>query len=251
MFLGGDRVARDKALLKRHGVTHVLNCAGPACNNHHPEDFAYKTLWLSDAPQEDLLCVLYDALDFLEEAMSEARDHRVFVHCQQGVSRSAAVCVAKVMLDRGWTYDESLQHVRKARPVARPNIGFMCQLLQWGKCIQRGVDASARSTTTITANRPPSASCGAAVVYTIGPQNEHAPTNYVAKLAADGSLAALRDCDVHVLITSRAVYRRAPADAAPELLVAAARHEAALRKYEAAPALATVSVLPGGTTIAT
>jgi dual specificity phosphatase 12 len=55
----------------------------------------------------------------------------VLVHCQAGVSRSAAVVVAHVMRTRGVDPDEALAIVRAAHPAADPNPGFRTQLALW------------------------------------------------------------------------------------------------------------------------
>ena len=47
--LGGELVARDKAILQEHGVTHVVNCVGMVCPACFPEDFTYLTLYLNGA----------------------------------------------------------------------------------------------------------------------------------------------------------------------------------------------------------
>ena len=100
-------MARSREALQAHGITHVLNAtayASPAYFRANPRGGAaldggaalqYRCLWLQDSPGEDLLCVLYDACDFLDAV--RAAGGRVLVHCSQGVSRSAALCIAYVM----------------------------------------------------------------------------------------------------------------------------------------------------------
>ena len=55
----------------------------------------------------------------------------VLVHCTAGVSRSAAFVAAYLMRKLGVTRDACLNGMRRARPVIRPNDGFMRQLRQW------------------------------------------------------------------------------------------------------------------------
>jgi hypothetical protein len=52
LFLGGYSIAENKAVLKEHGITHIINCAGDYCQNKFPEDFKYKTYFLKDAKPE-------------------------------------------------------------------------------------------------------------------------------------------------------------------------------------------------------
>ncbi|KAJ3701674.1 hypothetical protein LUZ61_005379 [Rhynchospora tenuis] len=134
VYLGSDSAARDRAALRRHGITHILNCVGSACPDYFRADgdLVYKTLWLHDSPGEDLASILYDAFDFLESALvaSPPNGGRVLVHCVRGASRSAAVVVAYLMWRHALPFDAALRKVRAARPVADPNLGFAAQLLR-------------------------------------------------------------------------------------------------------------------------
>lgn len=56
---------------------------------------------------------------------------RVFVHCHAGISRSATVCIAYVMLTRGLSAHEAYQFVKSKRPIISPNLSFMGQLIQF------------------------------------------------------------------------------------------------------------------------
>jgi dual specificity MAP kinase phosphatase len=56
---------------------------------------------------------------------------RVLVHCSQGVSRSTTIAIAYLMWKTRGSYDEVYQAVRALRGVTSPNVGFMCQLINW------------------------------------------------------------------------------------------------------------------------
>ncbi|KAJ0816311.1 putative protein-tyrosine-phosphatase [Helianthus annuus] len=135
IFLGGDAVARDKSILKQHGITHVLNCVGFTCPEYFKENFVYRTLWLQDSPSEDITSILYDVFDYFEDVREQ--NGMVFVHCCQGVSRSTSLVIAYRMWREGQSFDDAFQYVKKARGIADPNMGFACQLLQCQKRIVR------------------------------------------------------------------------------------------------------------------
>ncbi|XP_039133417.1 protein-tyrosine-phosphatase MKP1-like [Dioscorea cayenensis subsp. rotundata] len=130
VYLGSDAAARDRDGLRRHGITHVLNCVGSACPEYFRGDLIYKTLWLHDSPAEDITSVLYDAFDYLEDVRSARPPGRVLVHCLRGASRSATLVIAYLMWRYAKSFDEALRQVRAARAVTDPNLGFASQLLQ-------------------------------------------------------------------------------------------------------------------------
>ena len=105
LYFGANAAARELPPLQRAGVTHVVNCAAAACADHHPAAFTYMRLYLKDSMREDIAAAFYDALEFIHEAISAGG--AVFVHCQQGVSRSAAIVLAYLM----WAL---IQHTRLA-----------------------------------------------------------------------------------------------------------------------------------------
>ena len=61
---------------------------------------------------------------------------QVYVHCQNGVSRSGMVIVAYEMFDKKWTREEALTFVRSRRSVVRPNPAFMPLLKEWEQVVK-------------------------------------------------------------------------------------------------------------------
>jgi hypothetical protein len=50
------------------------------------------------------------------------------VHCAKGISRSAAVCAAWCMTRKHLNLEEALAVIRRVRPEAQPNLGFLAEL---------------------------------------------------------------------------------------------------------------------------
>jgi len=61
-----------------------------------------------------------------KEATTDTSDHHsgVLIHCNAGISRSATIICAWLMLRHNHLYNSALELVRKNRPSARPNDGF-------------------------------------------------------------------------------------------------------------------------------
>mmetsp|Transcript_57223 Transcript_57223/g.102842 ORF Transcript_57223/g.102842 Transcript_57223/m.102842 type:complete len:442 (-) Transcript_57223:118-1443(-) len=125
LYLGGEQAAKSESKLQQLGVSHVLNCCG-----HLP--FASgktlnKRLHLQDVRSECLVSQLPAAFAFLDEV----RRHSgcCLVHCRFGASRSVSVVLAYLVMRDGWHLLDAWHHVRHCRPAARPNRGFVEQLI--------------------------------------------------------------------------------------------------------------------------
>jgi len=83
---------------------------------------------------QDLLKHLTAAFAFIDAGLcksthgSPEADAGVLVHCEQGVSRSAAACVAYIMRSKPCTLDQALREVRGVRRCVAPNAGFLRQV---------------------------------------------------------------------------------------------------------------------------
>lgn len=86
----------------------------------------YAYIPMADSPTQDLLSNLPDALSFISFELEQG--HTVLVHCYAGVSRSASVVIAYLMMARGMSLDQAYAHVKARRPIIHPNPGFMQQL---------------------------------------------------------------------------------------------------------------------------
>lgn len=53
----------------------------------------------------------------------------VLIHCIMGISRSATIAIAYLMIKKGLRAKEAVEKVKKARDI-RPNDGFLKQLAQ-------------------------------------------------------------------------------------------------------------------------
>ncbi|CAH2064067.1 unnamed protein product [Thlaspi arvense] len=188
IYVGGDAVAKDKNILKKNGITHILNCVGFICPEYFKSDFCYRSLWLQDSPSEDITSILYDVFDYFEDVREQSG--RIFVHCCQGVSRSTSLVIAYLMWREGQSFDDAFQYVKSARGIADPNMGFACQLLQ----CQKRVHAFPLSPTSLLR------------MYKMSPHSPYDPLHLVPKLLNDPCPSSLDSRGAFIIQLPSAIY---------------------------------------------
>ncbi|CAL4910635.1 unnamed protein product [Urochloa decumbens] len=188
VYLGGDAVAKNRDILRKNGITHVLNCVGFVCPEYFKSDLIYRTLWLQDSPTEDITSILYDVFDYFEDVREQGG--RVFVHCCQGVSRSTSLVIAYLMWREGQSFDDAFQFVKAARGIANPNMGFACQLLQ----CQKRVHAIPLSPNSVLR------------MYRMAPHSQYAPLHLVPKMLNEPSPAALDSRGAFIVHVLSSIY---------------------------------------------
>ncbi|RVX75730.1 hypothetical protein B0A52_00086 [Exophiala mesophila] len=94
------------------------------------ENFVLHFIPLRDDETANLLAVLDEAIDFIVAGLKK-KDGGILIHCNRGVSRSAAVAVAISMDEMNIDYPTAMRYVRGKRPRANPNPGFVRQLELW------------------------------------------------------------------------------------------------------------------------
>ena len=125
LYQGDYLAANDQPLLEALGITYTvsleprLNFAG----NKHILRFH-----VEDDPSQDLRPYFDRAYHFIEQART--RREGVLVHCAAGVSRASTFVLYYLMRRFGVSLAAALQHLIDARPCARPNAGFLQQLLE-------------------------------------------------------------------------------------------------------------------------
>jgi protein phosphatase slingshot len=129
LCIGSAGAAYNKAGLQAKAVTHIL-CLCPTLRLNYPETFTYRRVSLMDNDHDprQLARLMPACLEFIEEALASSPSSIVLVHCFQGKSRSAAVCISYMMHKLGLSYAQALEHLRKTRPVAEPNPSFSLYL---------------------------------------------------------------------------------------------------------------------------
>ncbi|XP_029542785.1 dual specificity protein phosphatase 22-B-like isoform X2 [Oncorhynchus nerka] len=124
LFLGNFKDARDKELLAKHNITHILSIHDTAAPIL--EEMKYLCIPAADASKQNLTPFFKDSIIFIHE--SRLKGKGCLVHCVAGVSRSVTLVVVYIMTVTGRGWVEALAAVRVVRPCAGPNVGFLRQL---------------------------------------------------------------------------------------------------------------------------
>lgn len=133
LYLGSLGAANNKSALKNLNITHVLTVAG-SLPPPYPKDFTYKIIDIADREDVNISRYFDECFEFIEEAKRAGGS--VLVHCFVGRSRSVTIVVSYLMKKHGISLSEALEHVKKQRPMASPNSGFMSLLRDLEKTVQ-------------------------------------------------------------------------------------------------------------------
>ncbi|KAM9319602.1 serine/threonine/tyrosine-interacting-like protein 2 [Gastrophryne carolinensis] len=131
VFIAEKSVAVNKGRLKRMGITHILNAGHNTTVFTGPEfytgmEIQYMGVEVDDFPECDISKFLRPAAEFLDEALLTYRG-KVLVNSEMGMSRSAILVAAYLMIFHHMTILEALMTLRKKRAIY-PNDGFIKQL---------------------------------------------------------------------------------------------------------------------------
>ncbi|CAJ1067535.1 dual specificity protein phosphatase 13-like [Xyrichtys novacula] len=140
LYLGDMFMSHDKLGLWQLGITHVLNAAhGKLCCKGSDDFYGTTVKYLgvpaNDLPTFDLSPFFYPAAEFIHQALTSGG--KVFVHCAVGVSRSAALVLAYLMIHHDLSLLSSVHYVQQKRWIF-PNRGFLRQLIALDRKLQHG-----------------------------------------------------------------------------------------------------------------
>lgn len=114
------------------GITHIINVTLEMPNLNLP-NLECIQIHVDDTPSARLSLYFDRCSDKIHQV--HLRGGRTLVHCVAGVSRSASLCMAYLMKYHRMNLEQAYHHVKKRRPVIRPNGGFWRQLIEYEKRI--------------------------------------------------------------------------------------------------------------------
>ncbi|XP_058645116.1 dual specificity protein phosphatase 26-like isoform X2 [Onychostoma macrolepis] len=129
LYIGDQEIAANRKELVKLGITHILNCAQSkwrgGAEYYAGMNITYHGIEAHDSPSFDMSVNFYPAAEFIHRALSTRGT--VLVHCAIGLSRSATLVLAYLMIRQNMTLVEAIKTVKDHRGVT-PNRGFLRQL---------------------------------------------------------------------------------------------------------------------------
>ena len=128
LYVSSYNATKNKSLLEKNKITHIINCAADFCENVFESEnkYTYLSFYLKDHVLENIECIFYECIKFIENV--KEKGGRVLVHCIQGISRSVTLVMAYLIYKNKLTYDKAFNIVQSKREISSPNFGFSIQL---------------------------------------------------------------------------------------------------------------------------
>lgn len=123
LYMGSQDVAQDKDLLRKHKITHIISVGVQVSQC---SEVIYSFIEALDLPEFDMRPVFQQSAQLINDIRDSGGS--VFVHCNAGVSRSAAIVIAYLMEKEKLPYLQAVELLQQARPCVKPNDGFIRQL---------------------------------------------------------------------------------------------------------------------------
>ncbi|PFH53333.1 hypothetical protein AMATHDRAFT_73516 [Amanita thiersii Skay4041] len=130
LYVGSLTAVNDVDLLRAHHITHLVQVLdAPWLPQSEKDGFHCYRIDILDQANADLRPHLEAVCTHIDRVLKSGRS--VLVHCQQGVSRSAAVVIAYLIRNHGMTYDNAHAYLKRKRACIKPNAGFVRALQEW------------------------------------------------------------------------------------------------------------------------
>ena len=156
LMIGNLASIKSEDLVTRKGIKLVLNLTDAQVDVKFP-GVEYKTVTLEDDDEQELLPFLDECFAFIDRARPKGPETnwapgavpaggkplhnaagKVLINSYFGISRTSALVLAYLMKTYGWTLRSAFYHLKERNPVARPNEGFVVQLLRYDQMLHNG-----------------------------------------------------------------------------------------------------------------
>uniref|UniRef100_A0A8C1NIH4 Dual specificity protein phosphatase n=1 Tax=Cyprinus carpio TaxID=7962 RepID=A0A8C1NIH4_CYPCA len=127
VFIGNEETAWDRDKLKEMGITHILNAAAPKKDLKYYRGMNITYCGLpSFRHWANISKYFLPAAKFIHKALRNPMS-KVLIHCTQGLSHSATLFLAYLMICHDMMVEEAIDHVIKVRCI-KPYFGHLKHL---------------------------------------------------------------------------------------------------------------------------
>ena len=122
LFLGSQASTTSDIVTKRNIQNIISIGCNPLVNN--VKIFKYD---VDDNGDPNNLYIFFNhVIPVIHEIINDciSKNEPILVHCQAGMSRSAAVIITWLMYNKNMSYEEAYLYVKERRPVISPNLTF-------------------------------------------------------------------------------------------------------------------------------
>lgn len=125
LYIGGSGSSACLAELKYENIDYIINVTAEL-RNSFPNDFKYNKFEWEDCHLFKIVNDLDVIADDINRQISMGMN--VLVHCYSGMSRSASAIIAYLIKYQNMNVETGINVLKKVRPIACPNQGFINQL---------------------------------------------------------------------------------------------------------------------------
>lgn len=130
VFIGGEADACNTEFITSSNITEVISiqCRPLPLEKRLP-GINYHFIEAADSSAQDLKQYFKQGCLILEQNVRAGG--ATLVHCQQGISRSATMCLAFLMKQQCTTFEVAFRALKQRRQCVSPNFAFLGQLKMW------------------------------------------------------------------------------------------------------------------------
>lgn len=114
-------VSQEKYPFSLHSLSHVNTTK----EYYEKANINFIGIAADDCPSFNLTKYFIPVSEIIDKALKN--NERVFIHCFAGISRSATIVIAFLVLKKNMSVSQAIHYIRKKRPI-NPNEGFINQL---------------------------------------------------------------------------------------------------------------------------
>jgi hypothetical protein len=129
LFIGDETNSNDGYELNYFKISIIINTAIEINRiAYHYKLVDYKNVLAYDDDDFKINRFFDDTSDYINKNI---KDNKILVHCAMGRSRSVSIVIAFLIKYHKMTTEKALEMIKKVRPCAQPNDGFIKQLKEY------------------------------------------------------------------------------------------------------------------------